>query len=327
MALVLTAGTACVKRDVLVPLVCQPREGAPGIVHGIVRDAQTGAPLIGAKVEVWGDGSRSSTDLAGRYQIIKLRPGRYTLMVSYMGYGRGQQLVMIKPDQATTADIRVKPSELALSLTGPTSRPEPALELGAVVGTHCVSSYPVQWIWDEDLLTQRAVLVGVQAETEFGPLVAGLRAGAIGSYVQSVWMEDEPYNEFRSRLLGGDVRLSGCVRRPLVPDKLWAQVGLAMTLDYYQVWTFNERDMNSATVAEELNTGLRWKPSRGVSLGLDVDLNLTRQGYTNYFFSDTGPSPFLVFRVGTMSPSVVLSAHFPVGRRQLRPRRDGPKFL
>jgi hypothetical protein len=117
------------------------------------------------------------------------------------------------------------------------------------------------------------------------------------------------------------------VRRPLLQEKLSAQVGVAVALDYYTVWSWSERSMNSTTVAEALYTGLRWKPGKGVSLGLDVDLDLARQGYTNYFFSDTGPSPFLVFRVGTMSPSVVLSVLFPVGRRQLRPRRDGPKPL
>ncbi|MEI8191975.1 MAG: hypothetical protein WCI75_19870 [candidate division NC10 bacterium] len=146
-------------------------------------------------------------------------------------------------------------------------------------------------------------------------MVVGLRAGLLGSYAQSVWADERPSDEYRRRLLGGDIRLSGVERWTLLPYRLSAQAGVALALDYYEVWSWDEKDMNSTVLTQALNTGLRWNAGRGITLGIDVDLNMARQGYTNYFFSDTGPSPFWVYRVGTMSPSVVLSALFPLGSR------------
>jgi len=191
----------------------------------------------------------------------------------------------------------------------------PAIELGPVVGTHSLSSYPIQWIWGEELLTQHADLVGAQVEQEFGNVVAGLRAGLIWSYAHSIWADDDPVNQYRTGLLGGDLRASAALRRPLISEKLFAQAGLALAFDYYSVWSWGEKNMNSAALTQSLGVGLRWEVCGRTSVGLDMDLNLAREGFTHYFFSDTGPSPFWVYRVGTMSPSVVLSALFPLGSR------------
>lgn len=190
-----------------------------------------------------------------------------------------------------------------------------AMKLGPVVGTHCVSSYPIQWIWDEDMLTQRVALVGAQAEQEFGNVVAGFRAGLFGSYAQSVWADEEPMNEYRTDLLGGNARASAALRHSRLPEQLSAQAGVALSFDYYWVWSWGERRITSTVFTQSLGAGMRWNPSNRLSLGMDVDLNLARVGFTHYFFEDTGPSPFWVYRVGTMSPTVVLSALFPLGTR------------
>jgi hypothetical protein len=109
MLSVLLLGLACVKRDVVVPLVCEPRGGEPGYVQGLVSDATTGRPLVGAELEVWGTECRSSTDVSGMYQIIHVPAGRYTVTASYTGYAPRRALVVAEPEQSTRANSRLEP--------------------------------------------------------------------------------------------------------------------------------------------------------------------------------------------------------------------------
>jgi len=58
---------------------------AQGTVSGQVIDAQTGEELIGATVQLEGSSTGTVTDISGNYQL-KLDPGTYTLVVSYVSY-------------------------------------------------------------------------------------------------------------------------------------------------------------------------------------------------------------------------------------------------
>ncbi|MDF9794754.1 TonB-dependent receptor [Catalinimonas alkaloidigena] len=56
-----------------------------GTVSGQIIDAQTGEELIGATVQLEGSSTGTVTDISGNYQL-KLDPGTYTLVVSYVSY-------------------------------------------------------------------------------------------------------------------------------------------------------------------------------------------------------------------------------------------------
>ncbi len=60
--------------------------GNTGKIAGIVLDAQTGEPLVGANVIVKGTRLGASTDLDGTYYILQVPPGKYELEVTYVGY-------------------------------------------------------------------------------------------------------------------------------------------------------------------------------------------------------------------------------------------------
>ncbi len=57
-----------------------------------------------------------------------------------------------------------------------------------------------------------------------------------------------------------------------------------------------------------MTAGLRARSGSRLTAGVDVDLNLAREGLSHYFYDDTGPSPYWFYRLGTMEPSVVLGA-------------------
>ncbi|MDZ7821988.1 MAG: TonB-dependent receptor [Candidatus Marinimicrobia bacterium] len=61
-----------------------------GKISGVIRNARTGDPLIGANIVIYEDGRVTSmgaaTDVEGYYAIINVPPGEYEARISYVGY-------------------------------------------------------------------------------------------------------------------------------------------------------------------------------------------------------------------------------------------------
>ena len=57
-----------------------------GEISGKVTDSTNDSPLIGANVVIERTNQGAATDAEGRYVIKQLDPGKYTIMVSYIGY-------------------------------------------------------------------------------------------------------------------------------------------------------------------------------------------------------------------------------------------------
>ena len=60
--------------------------GDTGKISGRVIDASTKQPLIGANVLIVGTSMGAATDINGRYVILDVHPGTYTLRASAVGY-------------------------------------------------------------------------------------------------------------------------------------------------------------------------------------------------------------------------------------------------
>ncbi|MCH7496408.1 MAG: TonB-dependent receptor [Candidatus Marinimicrobia bacterium] len=68
----------------LVPIFLYSQE--VGKIAGQVTDESTGNPLVGANVQVEGTSFGAATDADGKYVILGIDPGVYTLDVGYIGY-------------------------------------------------------------------------------------------------------------------------------------------------------------------------------------------------------------------------------------------------
>jgi hypothetical protein len=80
-----------------------------GKISGVVRDAQTSEPLIGANILIVGEKWGATTDLEGSYFILNIPPGKYNLRVSILGYqGMIQQDVIVNSNRTTTVDFSLK---------------------------------------------------------------------------------------------------------------------------------------------------------------------------------------------------------------------------
>ncbi|GEM_PF-608888 len=80
-----------------------------GKIIGKITDAQTNEPVLGAAVTVEGLRMGATTDADGRYFILNVPAGRYTLKVQMIGYAPVTQLdVLVNNDLTTRADFRLR---------------------------------------------------------------------------------------------------------------------------------------------------------------------------------------------------------------------------
>jgi uncharacterized membrane protein len=86
-----------------------------GKIAGIVTDGETSEPLSGAIVRVVGATLGAATDLVGRYTILNIPPGTYSVEVSYIGYEKmliNDVRVYIDQTARLNIALRVQASEV-----------------------------------------------------------------------------------------------------------------------------------------------------------------------------------------------------------------------
>ncbi len=94
----------------LTPLSAQEN----GRIQGLVVDQKTQQPLSGAQVFIQGTSFGTITSEAGRYMLLNVPAGSYTVKVQMIGYGAADQPVTVAAGQTATADFRLSTTALAL---------------------------------------------------------------------------------------------------------------------------------------------------------------------------------------------------------------------
>ena len=88
--------------------------GTTGKIAGIVTDKQTGEPLVGVNILVEGTERGASTNMDGRFVILNMPPGIYTLRAIMIGYAEVRVTeVKITSDLTTTINIQMSQEALA----------------------------------------------------------------------------------------------------------------------------------------------------------------------------------------------------------------------
>jgi iron complex outermembrane receptor protein len=85
-----------------------------GKIAGVITDAETGAPLVGANVQVSQTLLGSVTDVRGRFAIRQVPPGVHLLRVSYIGYHSEQARVRVRRDSTSQIQMALRPSAIPL---------------------------------------------------------------------------------------------------------------------------------------------------------------------------------------------------------------------
>jgi len=124
--------------------------GTTGKIAGKVFDAETNEPLPGVNVTVEGTTMGDATDLEGDYQVINLPPGRYTLVVSMMGYTTKRiEGLQVRIDLTTSQNVQLNPTvlEAGEEVTVVAERPVVQMDMTsslATVGSEEIEVLPAQ---------------------------------------------------------------------------------------------------------------------------------------------------------------------------------------
>lgn len=78
-----------------------------GTIEGQVTEAETDEPLIGVNVIVRGSTLGASTDLDGKFRITNVRPGEYSIEISYIGF-EGKLFTGIEVNAGETTELNVE---------------------------------------------------------------------------------------------------------------------------------------------------------------------------------------------------------------------------
>lgn len=87
-----------------------------GKISGLVKDAKTGEELIGVNVIIEGTSLGAATDIDGRYTILNVPPGNYSVVASMVGYTKSKTIdVRVNIDQTTVVDFQLTDQTLETS--------------------------------------------------------------------------------------------------------------------------------------------------------------------------------------------------------------------
>ena len=78
-----------------------------GKIAGTVTDEQSGEPLHGGQILIVGTEMGAATDDQGKYYILNIPPGKYTVKVTFMGYV-AQEIENVRSQQDVTTELSVK---------------------------------------------------------------------------------------------------------------------------------------------------------------------------------------------------------------------------
>ena len=84
-------------------------------IRGFVYDKDNGEPIIFCNVILKGTSIGSATDINGMYNISKVNPGKYTLIITYLGYDTLFSEITLNPGQILTKNFELNESSVKLN--------------------------------------------------------------------------------------------------------------------------------------------------------------------------------------------------------------------
>ena len=85
-----------------------------GTITGRVSDTTNKSPLIGANVVLEGTTQGTATDADGKYAILQVDPGMYTIMVSYIGYQVYKKDITVIDGKTISLDLSLEPEAIEM---------------------------------------------------------------------------------------------------------------------------------------------------------------------------------------------------------------------
>lgn len=164
-----------------------------GKITGVITDAETGETLIGANVIIEGTLMGSATDFDGRYVILNVPPGTYSLVVRYIGFASiTVEEVVVRSSLTTEQNFELRPESFAGEEVIVTAEKPVVLKdvtsSEARVSSEEIAKLPVQELTDVVKLQ-----AGVNVANDGGIHIRGGRATEVAYIVDGIRVTDD-YN-------------------------------------------------------------------------------------------------------------------------------------
>ncbi|MBN2103692.1 carboxypeptidase-like regulatory domain-containing protein [bacterium] len=165
--------------------------GNTGKVRGVVTDANTGDPLIGANIVIENTIFGAAADMDGKYIILNIPPGNYAVRATMIGYNSLRvENVNVSVDFTTDLDIELTTTilESGETVTVTAERPMVVRDLTAttaVVGAEEIEALPVTEVGEAIELQ-----AGLVKDAGGGIHVRGGRSGEISYWIDGIPVTD-----------------------------------------------------------------------------------------------------------------------------------------
>lgn len=183
---------------VLVNMSTEIFAGTTGKISGTVKDKATGEPLPGCSISVEGTTLGAVCDVNGEYYIINMRPGKYTLVATMVGYKSYKVTnIQVTVDLTTKVDFSIEATTIDMGETVVRAE-RPIIEKDvtsklSIVSSDEIVNMPVANF--QEVLTTKA---GFTTDSEGNIHVRGGRTGEIAYMVDGMYVEDPLYGGFNS---------------------------------------------------------------------------------------------------------------------------------
>jgi outer membrane receptor protein involved in Fe transport len=116
-----------------------------GKLSGVVTDAQSGQPVEGVQVRVLGTGYGALTQANGRYFIISVPPGTYTVEARRIGYQSAQTAgVQVRIDVTREVNFSLRSAATTLTAVRTVAPPTPLVERGVTGSSAAITSEVIE---------------------------------------------------------------------------------------------------------------------------------------------------------------------------------------
>ncbi|MEX0747665.1 MAG: carboxypeptidase-like regulatory domain-containing protein, partial [Rhodothermales bacterium] len=198
---------------------------AQGKMAGKVTDGDSGEGLIGVNVVLEGTTQGTTSDANGDYIILNVRPGEYTLVFSYIGFGRRVvEGVRVTTGQTTRQDMEmseeiIEGEEIIVQAERPLVQKDLTASKKTVVAEE-IDQLPVEGFFGV-LVTQ----AGVSQDASGGLHIRGGRSNEIGYLVDGMSVG----NPFVTNGLATEVAADAIQEMTVISGAFNAEYGKAMS--------------------------------------------------------------------------------------------------
>jgi TonB-linked SusC/RagA family outer membrane protein len=95
--------------------VATPAAAQTGAITGTIVSAETGEPLASAQVSVEGTGLGALTQANGRFLILRVPTGTYTVEAVLIGFATARQGITVTAGESAVVELRLAPQAISLS--------------------------------------------------------------------------------------------------------------------------------------------------------------------------------------------------------------------